>query len=190
MTQIDVNKGLQNNAEDGISEEEKSFYRQYDNDIVRVKSGLVAPSPAQEDLRAGIPAPETNSESVRTLGDQNNLPPIVENKTMPLPVADVEAETLQAKGSPSEPLIKAQEAVSRKEEFIRLREKLLSNKCRTMKSCHFTLSLPIELKNLIENISVTFHYPRSTVVQWLLIEGLNNEFDLKTEKQFNLNQED
>lgn len=188
MTQIDIRKSLRDNAEQGISEEEKRFYQNYDDRIVQVKSGFTAPVPEEQEVPTEFPELNSQSTPIGNLGNVNNLPPIVENKTMPLPVA--EQEVSQPKENRPEPSAKVTENISRKEEFIRLREKLLSNKCRTMKSCHFTLSLPIELKDLIEDISVTFHYPRSTVVQWLLIEGLNNEFDLKTEKQINLNQED
>ncbi len=185
MNQIDIRKSLRDNAEQGISEEEKRFYQNYDDRIVQVKSGFAAP--VQEEKEVPTEFPEVNPP-IGNLGTVNNLPPIVENKTMPLPVA--EQEVSQPKENLPEPFAKVSENLSRKEEFIRLREKLLSNKCRMMKSCHFTISLPIELKDLIEEISVTFHYPRSTVVQWLLIEGLNSEFDLKTEKQFNLTQAD
>lgn len=188
MTQIDIRKSLRDNAEQGISEEEKRFYQNYDDRIVQVKSGLTAPVPEEKEVPTEFPELKSQSVPIGDLGIVNNLPPIVENKTMPLPVA--EQEVSQPKENLPESPAKVSENISRKEEFTRLREKLLSNKCRTMKSCHFTLSLPIELKDLIEDISVTFHYPRSTVVQWLLIEGLNNEFELKTEKQFNLNQQD
>ena len=188
MTQIDIRKSLRDNAEQGISEEEKRFYQNYDDRIVQVKSGFTAPVPEEKEVSTEFSEVNPQSAPIGDLGTVNNLPPIVENKTMPLPVA--EQEVSQPKENLPEPSAKVSENLSRKEGFIRLREKLLSNKCRMMKSCHFTISLPIELKDLIEDISVTYHYPRSTVVQWLLIEGLNNEFDLKTEKQFNLNQED
>ncbi len=45
MTQIDIRKSLRDKAEQGISEEEKRFYQNYDDRIVQVKSGFTAPVP-------------------------------------------------------------------------------------------------------------------------------------------------
>ncbi len=55
MNQIDVRKGLIDNAEQGISEAEKRFYQSYDDRIVQVKSGLTAPVPEEKEVPKDFP---------------------------------------------------------------------------------------------------------------------------------------
>ena len=119
MTQIDIRKSLRDKAEQGISEEEKRFYQNYDDRIVQVKSGFTAPVPEEKEVPTEFPEVNPPSAPTETLGTVNNLPPIVENKTMPLPVA--EQEVSQPKENLPEPSAKVSENLSRKEEFIRLR---------------------------------------------------------------------
>ena len=52
MNQIDVRKSLRDNAEQGISEAEKRFYKNYDDRIVQVKSGFTVPVPEEKALPA------------------------------------------------------------------------------------------------------------------------------------------
>ena len=61
MNQIDVRKGLIDNAEQGISEAEKRFYQSYDDRIVQVKSGLTTPVPEEKEVPKDFP--ELNPQS-------------------------------------------------------------------------------------------------------------------------------
>ena len=63
MNQIDVRKGLIDNAEQGISEAEKRFYQSYDDRIVQVKSGLT--TPGRKRSPEGFPRTESSVRSNR-----------------------------------------------------------------------------------------------------------------------------
>lgn len=75
MTQIDIRKSLRDNAEQGISEEEKRFYQNYDDRIVQVKSGFTAPVPEEQEVPTEFPELNSQSTPIGNLGNVNNLPP-------------------------------------------------------------------------------------------------------------------